>query len=183
MIARLYPDIQLSVLHSNDPVPTVDALRRDAADILILPGALLGEHFMEHHRWSDHYTLAVARDRQGAPRNFADLARRTRYVAWRHPGLDRLHGQLAAAQARLSQRGELSCVDTLLDLVAKGHCMSILPSTLLSGHHKELEQLPLPVSVPRHVSVVARPTSLISSAANVVIQALRKPPLMAVQRC
>lgn len=169
------------MLHGNDTHPSLDALRRDTADILIVPATLSGEQFVEHHRWSDHYTLVTARSRNGIPRDLGELSQTTRYVAWRHPGLDRLHSQLAASQLRLSHRGELSCVDTLLDLVGKGHCMSIVPSSLLPGHLRDVEQVPLPVSVPRQISVIARPVSLISNAASAVIQALKKPALRAVQ--
>lgn len=169
------------MLHGSEMQLSLEALRRETADILIVPSTLSGEQFVEHHRWSDHYTLVAASSRSGRPRGLGELAQSTRYVAWRHAGLDRLHSQLAAAQLRLSHRGELSCVDTLLDLVGKGHCMSILPSSLLPGHQRELEQVPLPVGVQRQISVIARPTSLISSAASVVIQALKKPALRAVQ--
>ncbi|RML84867.1 hypothetical protein ALQ88_04116, partial [Pseudomonas savastanoi] len=68
---------------------------------------------------------------------------------------------LASAQVRLSQRGELTCLDTLLDLVAKRHCISILPRALLNGRFRELESIPLPLTVMRHISVVARPASLL----------------------
>lgn len=183
LIARTYPDIHLSISHSNDPNPSLDALRRETADIVIVPGTLLGEHFVEHHRWSDHYLLALPKGRRARTETFAELSQSIRYVAWRHPGLDRLHAQLAASQIRLSHRGELSCIETLLDLVGKGHCMTIVPSTLLAGHAKALDQMQLPVSVPRQISVVARPASLISNAAGAVIQALRKPVLKAVQSC
>ncbi|WP_256672649.1 LysR substrate-binding domain-containing protein [Pseudomonas sp. v388] len=180
-IARVYPDIYLSVVHSSDPHPSLEMLRRESADILIVPAMPLGEHFVEHHRWSDHYVLAVAKSKRGAGRTLPELLQNTRYVAWRHTGLDRLHAQLAAAQVRLSHRGELSCIDTLLDLVAKGHCVTMVPATLLAGHHKDLESVPLPLGLLRQISVVARPASLLSSAANVVVQALRKPALKAVQ--
>jgi hypothetical protein len=180
-IARTFPDIHLNVLHGSETHPSLDALRRETADILIVPGTLSGDQFVEHHRWSDHYTLAAARSRTGMSRSLAELAQTTRYVAWRHPGLDRLHARLAASQWRMSHRGELSCVDTLLELVAKGHCMSIIPSSLIVGRQKELEQVPLPVSVQRQISVIARPTSLMSNAASMVIQALKKPVLKAVQ--
>ncbi|GAB0084776.1 hypothetical protein TOC8172_44890 [Pseudomonas syringae] len=89
--------------------------------------------------------------------------------------MERLHQQLAAAQVRLSQRGELTCLDTLLDLVAKRHCITIVPSVLLGGRLGELEPIALPLAVTRQISVVARPASLLSSAANAVIQALKKP--------
>jgi DNA-binding transcriptional LysR family regulator len=168
-------------LYSSDPNPSLDKLRRESADILIVPGMLLGEHFVEHHRWSDHYVLAVARNKHGAGRSVPELLSTNRYVAWRHAGVERLHARLGAAQLRLSHRGELSCIDTLLDLVAKGHCLSIVPSRLLTGHLKEIDPLPLPVGILRQISVVARPASLISNAANVVLQTLRKPALKAVQ--
>ncbi|MCF5387121.1 LysR family transcriptional regulator, partial [Pseudomonas syringae] len=71
---------------------------------------------------------------------------------------------------------ELSCLDTLLDLVAKRHCISIVPGALLNGRLRELESIPLPLTVMRQISVVARPASLLSNAANAVIQALKKPP-------
>ena len=142
---------------------------------------MLSEHFVEHHHWSDHYVLVAARAKRGDSQTWSDLAQTTRYVAWRHPGLDRLHGQLAASQIRLSHRGELSCVDTLLDLVAKGHCMTIVPATLIAGHARELQHVQLPINVQRQICVVARPVSLLSNAAGVVIQALRKPVLKAVQ--
>ncbi|MDF2643855.1 MAG: hypothetical protein K0R45_3129 [Pseudomonas sp.] len=182
-IARAYPDIHLSVSHSTDLTPSLDALRREAADILIVPGTVLSEHFVEHHRWTDHYVLALPKGRRGGDSTVAELSQNLRYVAWRHPGLDRLHAQLAASQIRLSHRGELSCIETLLDLVAKGHCMTVVPSTLLAGQTKGLDQMPLPVNVMRQISVVARPTSLMSNAAGAVIQALRKPALKAVQTC
>ncbi|MEG5262793.1 LysR substrate-binding domain-containing protein [Pseudomonas sp. JDS28PS106] len=180
-IARTYPDIHLSVLHGSDTSPSLDALRRETADILIVPASLGAGQFVEHHRWSDHYTLVTARSRSAMPRSLGELSQTTRYVAWRHAGLDHLHVQLHASQMRFSHRGELSCIDTLLDLVGKGHCMSIVPASLLPGHFRDIEQVPLPFNVPRQISVIARPTSLLSNAASVVIQALKKPPLRAVQ--
>lgn len=139
---------------------------------------MLSEHFVEHYRWSDHYVLVTAKGRPGMPHHFTELARTTRYVAWRHAGLERLHAHLAAAQLRLCHRGELSCLETLLDLVSKGRCMSILPSALLTG---QVEQVPLPTGVTRQIAIVARPSSLLSNAANAVLQVLKRPPLMAVR--
>ncbi|MCO8171519.1 substrate-binding domain-containing protein [Pseudomonas sp. 21LCFQ02] len=173
-LARNYPDIQLSVLHSNDPHPSLDPLQRELADILILPSTVLDEQHIEHHRWSDHYVLVIARHLCKTAPPLSDLARSVRYVAWRHPGQERLHSQMASAQLRLSHRGELSCLDTLLDLVIKGHCLTVLPSALLPVPNPGLEYLTLPVPVTRRISVVARPTSLLSSAATVVIDALKK---------
>lgn len=174
-LARHYPDIHLNVLYPGEQNPSLNALITDAADILILPGTLLSEHYMEHHQWSDHYVLVAARARRTLPQSFVELSQVSRYVAWRHPGVERLHQQLASAQVRLSQRGELTCLDTLMDLVAKRHCISIVPSMLLRDGFRELEQIALPVMVMRQISVVARPASLLSTAANAVIQALKKP--------
>ncbi|WP_232620084.1 LysR substrate-binding domain-containing protein, partial [Pseudomonas syringae] len=165
-LAHHYPDIHLNVLHRGEQSPSLDSLIREAADILIVPGTVLNEHYLEHHHWSDHYVLAVARGKPSAPQSFADFPQVSRYVAWRHPGVERLHHQLAAAQVRLSQRGELTCLDTLLDLVAKRHCITIVPSVLLGGRLGELEPIALPLAVTRQISVVARPASLLSSAAN-----------------
>ncbi|MDU8457172.1 LysR substrate-binding domain-containing protein [Pseudomonas ficuserectae] len=176
-LAHHYPDIHLNVLHRSEQHPSLDALIKEVADILILPGTVLNEHYLEHHCWSDHYVLVAARSKQATPQSFAELSQVSRYVAWRHPGVERLHQQLASAQVRLSQRGELTCLDTLLDLVAKRHCISILPRALLNGRFRELESIPLPLTVMRHISVVARPASLLSNAANAVIQALKKPPV------
>nr|WP_236112656.1 LysR family transcriptional regulator substrate-binding protein [Pseudomonas asturiensis] len=181
-IARHYPDIHLNVLYSSDQSPSLEPLRKETADILILPSTVLGEHYLEHHHWSDHYVLVTAKARHLTPNTFNELSQTSRYVAWRHPGVDWLHQQLASAQVRLRHRGELSCLETLLDLVARQHCVSILPSALLNGQLRELEQVPLPGTITRHISVVARPTSLLSSAANAVIQALKKPRVLAVQR-
>ncbi|WP_459744622.1 LysR substrate-binding domain-containing protein [Pseudomonas sp. 3A(2025)] len=181
-LARHYPDIQLSVLHSNDQHPNLDPLHREAADILILPSTVLDEHHIEHHRWCDHYVLVIARHLKNTTSNLVELAQTVRYVAWRHPGLDRLHSQLAAAQFRLSHRGELSCLDTLLDLVIKGHCLTVLPSALLPRPNPGLEYLTLPVPVSRRISVVARPASLLSNAAAVVIDALKKAPAFQAAR-
>ncbi|KPX11157.1 hypothetical protein ALP16_00349 [Pseudomonas savastanoi] len=167
----------MNVLHRSEQNPSLDALIKEVADILILPGTVLNEHYLEHHCWSDHYVLVAARGKQATPQSFAELSQVSRYVAWRHPGVERLHQQLASAQVRLSQRGELTCLDTLLDLVAKRHCISILPRALLNGRFRELESIPLPLTVMRHISVVARPASLLSNAANAVIQALKKPPV------
>ncbi|MBI6560884.1 LysR family transcriptional regulator [Pseudomonas syringae] len=175
-LAHHYPDIHLNVLHRSEQNPSLDALIKGVADILILPGTVLDEHYLEHHCWSDHYLLVAARSKQGKAQCFAELAQVSRYVAWRHPGVERLHQQLASAQVRLSHRGELSCLDTLLDLVGKRHCISIVPSALLSGRLRELESIPLPLTVRRQISVVARPASLLSNAANAVVQALKKPP-------
>ncbi|CAM3124529.1 substrate-binding domain-containing protein [Pseudomonas floridensis] len=169
------------MLHGNEQNPSLEALIKETADILILPGTVLSEHYLEHHHWSDHYVLVTARGKQ-PPCAFTELSQTSRYVAWRHPGLDRLHQQLASAQVRLSHRGELTCLETLLDLVARQHCISIIPSALLSGHLREVEHVPLPHTIMRHISVVARPTSLLSNAANAVIQALKKPRMLAVQR-
>ncbi|RMV78651.1 hypothetical protein ALP05_00788 [Pseudomonas caricapapayae] len=164
------------MLHRSEQNPSLDALIKGVADIVVLPAIVLDEHYLEHHCWSDHYVLVAARSRQEAPQSFAELSQVSRYVAWRHPGVERLHQQLASAHVRLSQRGELTCLDTLLDLVAKRHCISILPSALLNGRLRELESIPLPLTVMRHISVVARPVSLLSNAATAVIQALKKPP-------
>ncbi|WP_109513209.1 LysR substrate-binding domain-containing protein [Pseudomonas ovata] len=181
-LARYYPDIQLSVLHSTDLHPSLDPLRREAADILILPSTVLDEHHIEHHRWSDHYVMVVARHLRNTAQSLAEMAQTVRYVAWRHPGLDRLHSQLAAAQFRLSHRGELSCLETLLDLVIKGHCLTVLPSALLPRPNPGLEYLTLPVPVSRRISVVARPSSLLSNAAAVVIDALKRAPAFQAAR-
>ncbi|WP_235591725.1 LysR family transcriptional regulator substrate-binding protein [Pseudomonas syringae] len=181
-LARHYPDIHLNVLHSSEQNPSLDALRKDIADIVILPATVVGEHYLEHHQWSDHYVLVAARNEQAAQRSFVERVQNARYVAWRHPGVERLHQQLAAAQVRLVHRGELSCLETLLDLVAKRHCISILPSALLSAQAGDVQQIALPLPVTRQISIVARPTSLLSNAANAVIQALKKPPGMPVQR-
>ncbi|UZA69346.1 LysR family transcriptional regulator substrate-binding protein [Pseudomonas viridiflava] len=181
-LARHYPDIHLNVLHGSEQNPSLEPLIKEAADILILPSTVLGEHYVEHHHWSDHYVLVTAKGKHTQTRTFTELSQTSRYVAWRHPGVDRLHQQLASAQIRLSHRGELSCLETLLDLIARQHCISILPSALLNGHLREVEQVPLPGTIMRHISVVARPTSLLSNAASAVIQALKKPRVLAVQR-
>ncbi|MBP1148163.1 hypothetical protein JOE33_005086 [Pseudomonas sp. PvP027] len=169
------------MLHRSEQHPSLDALIKGVADILVLPGIVLDEHYLEHHCWSDHYVLVATRSKQGKAQCFAELAQVSRYVAWRHPGVERLHQQLASAQVRLSQRGELSCLDTLLDLVAKRHCITIVPAALLNGRFRELESIPLPLTVMRRISVVARPASLLSNAANAVVQALKKPPAQATQ--
>ncbi|WP_245399207.1 LysR substrate-binding domain-containing protein [Pseudomonas syringae] len=178
-LAHHYPDIHLNVLHPGVQNPSLEALIKETADILILPGTVLSEHYMEHHQWSDHYVVVAAHGKQAIPQSFVELSQVSRYVAWRHPGMERLHQQLASAQVRLSHRGELTCVDTLLDLVAKRHCISIVPSMLVRDGVRELEQIALPLTVMRHISVVARPASLLSSAANAVIQALKKPSIAA----
>ncbi|MFJ4142669.1 LysR substrate-binding domain-containing protein [Pseudomonas sp. NPDC089734] len=179
-LARAYPNIHLNVLHGNEQTPSLEPLRKELADILILPNTMLGEHYVEHHHWSDYYVLVTAKGRSPAVRTFAELSQTMRYVAWRHPGMERLHNQMASGQLRLGYRGELSCLETLLDLIARGHCISILPSALLAGRFRDLEQIPLPLMIMRHISVVARPASLLSNAANVVLQALKKPSVMAV---
>ncbi|WP_236123979.1 LysR substrate-binding domain-containing protein [Pseudomonas cichorii] len=181
-LARLYPDIHLSVVHSNEQNPSLDPLRKELADILILPSTVQSEHYIEHHHWSDYYVLVCARNGHPSVHSFTELSQTVRYVAWRHPGLERLHNHLASAQLRLSHRGELSCLETLLDLIAKGHCISILPSALLAGRFNNLEPVPLPLMIMRHISVVARPTSLLSNAANAVLQTLKKPSIISVQR-
>ena len=170
------------MLHGSEQHPSLEPLIKETADILILPSTVLSEHYLEHHHWSDHYVLVTAKGSQAAPRTFLELSQTSRYVAWRHPGVDRLHQQLASAQVRLSHRGELSCLETLLELICKQHCISILPSALLRGRLREFEQIPLPVTIMRHISVVARPTSLLSNAANAVIQALKKPRVPGAQR-
>ncbi|WP_231652856.1 LysR family transcriptional regulator substrate-binding protein [Pseudomonas californiensis] len=181
-LARHYPDIHLNILHSSDQHPSLEPLKRDIADILILPTTMLGEHYLDHHQWSDHYVLVSARSKQSATRSFTELSQASRYVAWRHPGMDRLNQQLASAQLRLNHRGELTCVETLLDLIGRQHCISILPTVFLSGRLRELEAVPLPVTIMRQLSVVARPTSLLSNAANAVIQALKRPVSLSIQR-
>ncbi|MBX8612206.1 LysR family transcriptional regulator [Pseudomonas cichorii] len=181
-LARIYPDIHLSVVHSNEQNPSLEPLRKELADILILPSTVLSEHYIEHHHWSDCYVLACAKSRQPSMRSFTELSQTVRYVAWRHPGLERLHNHLASAQLRFSHRGELSCLETLLDLIAKGHCISILPSALLAGRFRDIESVPLPVMIMRNISVVARPASLLSNASNAVLQTLKKPSLVPVQR-
>ncbi|WP_235810191.1 substrate-binding domain-containing protein [Pseudomonas cannabina] len=181
-LARHYPDIHLNVLHGSEQNPSLDALRKDIADIVILPTTVLGEHHLQHHQWSDHYVLVAARSEQAAQRSFVEQVQSARYVAWRHSGVERLHQQLAAVQVRLVHRGELSCLETLLDLVAKRHCISILPSALVNAHSGEFQQIALPLTVTRQISIVARPTSLLSNAANAVIQALKKPSGMLASR-
>ncbi|RMQ47702.1 hypothetical protein ALQ04_04120 [Pseudomonas cichorii] len=177
----MYPDIHLSVVRSNEQQPSLDPLRKELADILILPSTVLSDHYIEHHHWNDYYVLVCSAGRQASERSFNELSQSVRYIAWRHPGLERLHNHLATTQLRLSHRGELSCLETLLDLIAKGHCMSILPRALLVGRFRELEQVSLPLKVMRHISVVARPTSLLSNAANAVLQVLKKPSVIPVQ--
>jgi DNA-binding transcriptional LysR family regulator len=172
-MTRLYPDVHLNVVHGSEQQPSLDVLRRDLADILILPSTVLDEQHIEHLQWSDAYMLVTARNKTPEPPAFHELCETVRYVAWRHPGVDRLHSQLAAAQIRLSHRGELSCVATLLDLVGKGQCMTILPRRLLPAACVLYESIALPVLVERRISVVARPGSLLSNAANKVIEVLK----------
>lgn len=169
--------MHLNVVHGSEQHPTLDVLRRELADILILPSTALDEHHIEHVQWSDAYVLVAARNRLLTPRPFHELCESVRYVSWRHAGVERLHSQLAAAQVRLSHRGELSCVTTLLDLVAKGQCMTILPSRLLSDAGHLYESIRLPVQVGRSISVIARPGSLLSNAANEVIEVLKRLPV------
>jgi DNA-binding transcriptional LysR family regulator len=168
-MTRLYPDVHLNVVHGSEQQPSLEVLRRDLADILIVPSTVLDEQHIEHLQWSDAYVLVAA----PGSRSFHELCDSVRYVAWRHPGVDRLHSQLAAAQIRLSHRGELSCVATLLDLVGKGQCMTILPRRLLPAACVLYESIALPVLVERRISVVARPGSLLSNAANKVIEVLK----------
>ncbi|WP_243247080.1 LysR substrate-binding domain-containing protein [Pseudomonas maioricensis] len=176
-MTRLHPGVHLNVVHGSEQHPGLDLLRREAADILILPSAVLDEHHVEHVRWADAYVLVAARSRSLTPRPFHELCESVRYVSWRHAGVERLHGQLAAAQVRLSHRGELSCVATLLDLVGKGQCMTILPSRLLPEPSALYECVRLPVAVERSISVVARPGSLLSNAANEVVEVLKRLPV------
>jgi hypothetical protein len=171
-LSRLHPELHLSVIHSSEQHPSLDALHRETADILILPSTLLDEHYLEHLHWADRYVLVVAKNKSTG--TFNQLADTMRYVSWRHAGVERLHSQLASAPIRLSHRGELSCVQTLLELVGKGHCLSILPSALLPTHHHDFDYLPLPLNVERRLSVIARPVSLLSDAANAVIAALKQ---------
>lgn len=63
-LAHHYPDIHLNVLHRSEQHPSLDALIKEVADILILPGTVLNEHYLEHHCWSDHYVLVAARSKQ-----------------------------------------------------------------------------------------------------------------------
>jgi hypothetical protein len=181
-MTRLYPDVQLHVVHGSEQQPSLDVLRREMADILILPGTLLDEHHLEHLHWSDAYVLVTARNKSSTVRSFAQLCETVRYVAWRHPGVERLHSQLAAAHVRLSHRGELSCVATLLDLVGKGQCMTILPSRLLPASSQLHQSLSLPVVIERHLSVVARPGSLLSNAANKVIEVLKRSSISSQEK-
>lgn len=171
---RLYPEVHVNVVHGSEQQPSLDVLRREVADVLILPATLLDEHHVEHLHWSDAYVLVTARNKGPTPRSFDELCDTVRYVAWRHAGVDRLHSQLAAARVRLSQRGELSCAATLLDLVGKGQCMTIVPSRLVQGSGHLYNCLALPVSVERRISVVARPRSLLSNAAQRVIEVLKR---------
>ncbi|MFK7698185.1 substrate-binding domain-containing protein [Pseudomonas caspiana] len=176
-MTRLHPGVQLSVVQGSEQQPSLDVLRREGADILILPSPLLDEHHIEHVQWSDAYVLVAARNRSLTPRPFHELCESVRYVSWRHAGVERLHSQLAAAQVRLSHRGELSCVATLLDLVAKGQCMTILPSRLIPDDSHLYECIRLPVQIERSISVIARPGSLLSNAANEVIEVLKRLPV------
>ncbi|MCD5991539.1 LysR family transcriptional regulator substrate-binding protein [Pseudomonas sp. CDFA 553] len=176
-MTRLHPGVHLNVEHGSEQHPTLDVLRRELADILILPTTTLDEYHVEHVRWSDAYVLVAARSRLLTPRPFHELCEGVRYVSWRHAGVERLHGQLAAAQVRLSHRGELSCVATLLDLVGKGQCMTILPSRLIPDDGGLFECVRLPVQVERSISVIARPGSLLSNAANEVIEVLKRLPV------
>lgn len=176
-MARLYPDIHLNVVHGHEQHPSLEVLRREVADIMVLPSTLLDDQYMEHLQWADTYVLVTARNKRSTPHSFEALCDTVRYVAWRHPGIDRLHGQLAAAQIRLSHRGELSCAATLLDLVGKGHCMTIVPKRLVSASDGLYESVQLPIEVERRISVVARPGSLLSNAANKVIEVLKSSPM------
>lgn len=176
-MTRLHPEVHLNVIHGSDQQPGLDLLRREVADILILPSTILDEHHIQHLQWSDAYVLVTARNKLSKPRPFEELCETVRYVAWRHPGVERLHAQLAAAQVRLSHRGELSCATTLLDLVSKGQCMTIVPRRLLPQTSVLYESLALPVRVERHISVIARPGSLLSNAANKVIEVLKSCPV------
>jgi DNA-binding transcriptional LysR family regulator len=161
-------------VHGSEQNPSLDNLKRDVADIVIMPGTVLDEHYLEHLHWADTYMLVTAKHASGIQPTFTQLAETVRYVAWRHAGVEALHHQLHCAQVRLSHRGELSCVDTLLDLVRKGHCMSIMPRTLLPLNDGSFDCIPLPVTVARRISVIARPVSLMSNAANAVLDALRQ---------
>jgi DNA-binding transcriptional LysR family regulator len=161
-------------VHGSEQNPSLDNAQRDVADILIMPSTVLDDHHLEHLHWADTYMLVTARHLLGIQPTFTQLAETVRYVAWRHAGVEALHHQLHGAQVRLSHRGELSCVETLLDLVKKGHCMSILPRTLLPLNDGSFYCMPLPVTVERRISVIARPASLMSNAANAVLDALRQ---------
>ncbi|MFS2158918.1 LysR substrate-binding domain-containing protein [Pseudomonas sp. Pseusp122] len=172
-LSRLHPEVHLSVVHSSEQNPSLEVLHKDSADILIMPSTTLDDHHLEHHHWRDDYVLVAARSKWPQTRNFYELVQAIRYVSWRHPGVERLHSQLASVQLRLIHRGELSNVDTLLDLVAKGHCLSILPRALLPEAGGAFDYVQLPIPVERRISVIARPTSLLSNAANAVLDILK----------
>ncbi len=173
-LGKFHPQVSLSAVHGSEQNPSLDYLKRDVADIVIMPSTILDDHYLEHLHWFDTYVLVTAKHPPGVQPTFAQLAETVRYVAWRHAGVEALHTQLNNAQVRLSHRGELSCVETLLDLVKKGQCMSILPRTLLPLNDGSFDCLPLPVTVERRISVIARPVSLMSNAANAVMDALRQ---------
>ncbi len=171
-LAQRYPDLQLSVRHDDDLQPSLEALRRGTADILIQPSTILDERYVEHHHWCDDYRLIVPSASQ-AGRTLIEIAQTVPYVAWRHAGIDRLHSQLFTDQLRLRHRGELSCLETLLELVIDGHYLSVLPSALLPDLDPRVQYLPLPAPVARRISVIARPISLLSNAAIAVLEALK----------
>lgn len=164
------------MVHSSEQHPSLDILHKDMADILIMPSTILDDHYLEHHHWSDDYVLVTARSKNPVSRSFYELIQSVRYVSWRHPGVERLHNQLASVQLRLIHRGELSNVNTLLDLVAKGHCMTILPRAVVPKASHDLECVEMPIPVERRISVVARPKSLLSNAANAVLDMLKRRP-------
>jgi DNA-binding transcriptional LysR family regulator len=168
--------VNLSVVHSSEQHPSLDALRKETADILIMPSTVLDDHYLEHHQWCDDYVMVTARSKGPQVCSFQERVQAIRYVSWRHPGIERLHSQLATAQLRLIHRGELSNVNTLLDLVAKGHCMSILPRAVVPRGSRDFERVPLPITVERRISVIARPTSLLSNAASAVLDMLKRRP-------
>lgn len=163
-------------MHSSEQHPSLDVLRKEMADILIMPSTVLDDHHLEHHQWRDDYVMVTARNKWPETRSFHELVQAIRYVSWRHPGVERLHSQLASAQLRLIHRGELSNVNTLLDLVAKGHCMSILPRAVVPLGSRDFAYVDLPIAVERRISVIARPTSLLSNAANAVLEMLKRRP-------
>lgn len=161
-------------MHNSEQHPSLEILHKDMADILIMPSTVLDDYHLEHHHWRDDYVLVAPRSKTSATRSFYELVQSVRYVSWRHPGVERLHNQLASVQLRLTHRGELSNVNTLLDLVAKGHCMTILPRAVVPAASRDLDCVDLPIAVERRISVIARPASLLSNAANAVLKILKQ---------
>jgi DNA-binding transcriptional LysR family regulator len=167
---QLYPMVQLTAVHLSERELSKDLLKRETADIFIAPSTILDGQHLEHSHWSGHYVLVVPQgyERQTHAQLFGSMP----YLGYRHAGGERLMSQLAELPY-LTQRGEISCVQTLLSLIGAGHCWSILPSAVLPPSPRKIRYMPLPMPLKRRISVIARPVSLLSAAARVVIEILK----------